>query len=114
MINKKQSIVNREWLIKHRFITFTPSPQADWTVDIAKVKVDKDLPSTIVIDDRDRDRYEGKQEPIEPIAGSIPGAVNSPWKQVSDEQGYLLSIPEQRNNNTKLYPGGWSDWCSYV
>jgi thiosulfate/3-mercaptopyruvate sulfurtransferase len=126
---------------------FLPSPQADWTVDIAALKVRQDLPSTILIDSRDRDRYDGKKEPIDPIAGSIPGAVNSPWKQVSDEQGYLLSIPEQQKlwsaysqaaeiivycgsgvtacvnlfslqlagfNNTKLYPGGWSDWCSYL
>lgn len=126
---------------------FIPLPQANWTVDLAAVKINQHSPSKILIDSRDCDRYQGKKEPIDPIAGSISGAVNSPWKQVSDEQGYLLSILEQQKlwsaysqateiivycgsgvtacvnlfslqlagfNNTKLYPGGWSDWCSYL
>lgn len=126
---------------------FSPSPQPDWIVDLETVKARKDLPGTILIDSRDRDRYMGEREPIDPIAGSIPGAVNSPWKQVSDEAGYFKNLEQQRQlwsdyaqaeeiivycgsgvtacvnllslnlagiERAKLYPGGWSDWCSYM
>ena len=126
---------------------FQPQPHRDWLVDIDTVKAATNKDSVIVVDSRDSDRYAGIREPIDPIAGSIPGAVNSPWKQVSDESGYLKPITTQQQlwndysqaeeiivycgsgvtacvnlfslaltgfENTKLYPGGWSDWCSYL
>lgn len=126
---------------------FIPNPQPDWIVDIETVKARQDLPGTILIDSRARDRYLGNREPIDPIAGSILGAVNSPWQQVSDETGYFKNLEQQRQlwsnytqaeeiivycgsgvtacvnllslhlvgiNHAQLYPGGWSDWCSYL
>jgi thiosulfate/3-mercaptopyruvate sulfurtransferase len=126
--------------------SFSPQPHPDWLVDINGVKFAQNQDHVVIVDSRDRDRYLGLTEPIDPIAGSIPGAVNSPWKQVSDESGYLKSQQAQQQlwkdyqtgeiivycgsgvtacvnlfslslagiNNTKLYPGGWSDWCSYL
>jgi len=126
---------------------FTASVQPDWLVDIETVKVAAQDDNYVVVDSRDRDRYEGIREPIDPVAGSIPGAVNSPWKQISDSSGYLITKEQQKQlwqdyhqaeeiiiycgsgvtacvnlfsldflgiKNTKLYPGGWSDWCSYL
>ncbi|MDJ0900039.1 MAG: sulfurtransferase [Xenococcus sp. MO_188.B8] len=126
---------------------FIPKVQNDWTVDIEKVKASCDTSSVVIVDSRDRDRYEGKREPIDPIAGSIPGAVNSPWKQVSNPEGYIQPLEYQQQlwsdyqsaaeiivycgsgvtacvnllslelagfKNTKLYPGGWSDYISYT
>lgn len=127
--------------------SFTPQPQTDWIVDRETIKAIQDRDSIILVDSRESDRYAGLREPIDPIAGSIPGAVNSPWKEVSDESGFLQSPEKQRTlwekyqnaqeiivycgsgvtacvnllslelagfNNAKLYPGGWSDWCSYL
>ncbi|MGK7917770.1 MAG: sulfurtransferase [Prochloraceae cyanobacterium] len=126
---------------------FVPQPRVDWIVDIEKVKSRKDLPEVVLVDSRDSDRYWGETEPIDPIAGHIHGAVNSPWKEVSDQDGYLRPPQAQQQlwadyqqareiilycgsgvtacvnlfsleligiNNAKLYPGGWSDWCSYI
>ena len=125
---------------------FTPQPHSDWLVEINTVKAAQNKNAIAVVDSRDADRYAGKKEPIDPIAGSIPGAVNSPWKQVSDELGYLKPPEAQQQlwdeykeaeeiivycgsgvtacvnlfsltiagfSNIRLYPGGWSDWCSY-
>ena len=126
---------------------FKPEPNLDWLVNIDTVKSARNDDSVVVVDSRDRDRYLGLTEPIDPVAGSIDGAVNSPWKQVSDESGYIQPSATQQQlwndykqadeiivycgsgvtacvnlfslnlagfENTKLYPGGWSDWCSYL
>lgn len=73
---------------------FEPQLQPKMVVDIETVKAKKDLPGVVLIDSRDSDRYLGKHEPIDPIAGHISGAVNYPWKQVSDENG-VTKIDEQ-------------------
>ena len=126
---------------------FESQPQPEWIVDLEAVLSCKDLPSVVLIDSRDRDRYLGEREPIDPKAGHIPGAVNSPWKAVSDEQGYLHPVARQQQlwanysdadeiivycgsgvtacvnlfslalagvEQAKLYPGGWSEWCTTV
>ncbi|NJN72597.1 MAG: thiosulfate sulfurtransferase [Limnothrix sp. RL_2_0] len=53
-------------------------------------------PLRILIDARDGDRYLGKHEPIDPIAGHVPCAINSPWKQVSTEDGYAVTYDQQK------------------
>ena len=74
---------------------FVPQLQSDWVVNIEEMKSRKDLPGVVLVDSRESDRYAGKREPIDPIAGHIPGAVNYPWQDVTDSQGYLRSPAEQ-------------------
>lgn len=81
---------------------FVPQIQVDRVVDIATVKARKDSPGVILVDSRESDRYLGKHEPIDRIAGHIPGAVNYPWQEVSDAQGYLRSPTAQRDRWEKL------------
>ncbi len=81
---------------------FIPQLNPEMVVDIETVKARKDLPGVVLIDSRERDRYLGKTEPIDPIAGSIPGAVNYPWQEVTDSSGYLkLNEQSQRWENLK-------------
>ena len=65
--------------------SFVPQLRPEMVVDIETVKVRKDLPGVVLVDSRDRDRYLGKVEPIDPVAGHIQGAVNYPWQEVTDE-----------------------------
>ena len=47
--------------------------------------------SAIVIDVRDAYRYRGESEPIDLVAGHIPGAINIPFSENLDENGEFLS-----------------------
>ncbi len=75
---------------------FTPQPRQDWVVDMEGVKARQSDPNAVIIDSRDADRYRGEREPIDPVAGHIPGAINFPWKEVSDQSNQLYPPQEQR------------------
>jgi thiosulfate/3-mercaptopyruvate sulfurtransferase len=51
---------------------------------------------TTLIDSREAPRYLGLEEPIDPIAGHIPGAINSPWQLVTDEGGFVKPHDQQK------------------
>ena len=74
--------------------TFTPQLQPQHVVDIQTVNARKSQPDVVVVDSRTHARYLGHHEPIDPVAGHIPGAVNYPWQQITDDHGHMHS-PEQ-------------------
>jgi thiosulfate/3-mercaptopyruvate sulfurtransferase len=126
---------------------FQPQLQPNWTVDIDRVRTLQNSTAHILIDSREPDRYLGNTEPIDPVAGHIPSAVNYPWQTVSTPEGFALSIELHQQRwaaispdlepivycgsgvtacvnlfslhlagiePAKLYPGSWSDWCSWL
>ncbi len=52
--------------------------------------------SAVLIDSREPRRYAGLEEPIDPVAGHIPGAINRPWQGVTDSTGRVLNSAAQR------------------
>ncbi len=50
----------------------------------------------VLVDAREARRYQGLEEPIDPVAGHIPGAVNRPWQGVTSEAGRALDLAGQR------------------
>jgi len=50
-----------------------------------------------LVDSREQIRYEGKHEPIDPVAGHIPGAVNLPFANHVGSDGRLASPESIRN-----------------
>ena len=57
----------------------------------------------VVLDVRAGERYRGETEPIDPIAGHVPGAKNAFWQEtLLDESGRIRSGAELRKNFTDL------------
>lgn len=50
----------------------------------------------LLVDSREEKRYSGLEEPIDPVAGHIPGAINRPWQGVTTEDGQLLELEQQK------------------
>jgi thiosulfate/3-mercaptopyruvate sulfurtransferase len=75
---------------------FVPALRPEMVVDIETVRQRKDQAGVVLVDAREGDRYRGEREPIDPIAGHIPGAANYPWQDATDDQGKALSAEAQR------------------
>lgn len=58
--------------------------------------------SSTVIDVRDSYRYKGESEPIDLVAGHIPGAINIPFSENLDENGNFLSSEILKEKYTRL------------
>lgn len=50
----------------------------------------------IVLDARNRDRYQGENEPVDPRAGHIPGAINIPCRENLNPDATFLPVPVLR------------------
>jgi len=73
----------------------------DWNLplsDINEVESYSKDPDFMVIDVRDASRFAGLTEPIDTIAGHIPGATNIPYTENLDGEGCFLA-PEVLNAN---------------
>jgi thiosulfate/3-mercaptopyruvate sulfurtransferase len=78
-----------------------PEP-GDWTGTPGHLPVvDADETAAVVaegvlVDVRAAERFRGEQEPIDPVAGHVPGAVNAPLSGNTDEDGRFLPADELR------------------
>ena len=71
-------------------VTFVPHTQDHW-VDTQTVMQRLNDPRYALVDVRAAERFSGKAEPIDPIAGHIPGAHNIPSSNNVDTQGRFKS-----------------------
>lgn len=70
---------------------FVSKPRTDWVLGYENIKEQLNNEQRILIDSREAPRYQGREEPIDPVAGHIPGAVNYPWQEVTGTDGKALS-----------------------
>lgn len=80
----------------------------DWNLPLSDIKeVEKVAKANdfVVIDVRDASRYAGLTEPIDLIAGHIPGAVNIPFTKNLDASGRFLSPEVLKEQYTSVLAG---------
>jgi thiosulfate/3-mercaptopyruvate sulfurtransferase len=73
------------------------------TLEINEVEKASQNPNYLVVDVRDKERYEGKTEPIDLIAGHIPGAINIPFTENLDPNGLFLPPSELRDKYEAVF-----------
>jgi thiosulfate/3-mercaptopyruvate sulfurtransferase len=81
-------------------VTFTPAPHRDRRVDVREIAAR--ATDRLLIDARAPERFEGRSETIDRVAGHIPGAVNHFFKQNLAEDGTLLPPQELRQKFERL------------
>src|SRR5262249_42383659 len=88
-------------------VPVTAYPVDNWKLPIVSLdEVIKatDDPKYLIIDVREGYRYRGESEPLDLIAGHIPNAINVPFKDNLDNDGFFLS-PQQLAENYKSIIG---------
>jgi thiosulfate/3-mercaptopyruvate sulfurtransferase len=95
--------------------SFSPRPwPTDRVVDADQVEALRRDPSAVVLDARAAERYRGEVEPIDPVAGHIPGAKNAPWAANLDpETGRFLSPDALRRRYEALGVDGQRTVVAY-
>lgn len=81
--------------IKRTPARFEGSPQADRVVETAEI-VASGASGLLLVDARDRDRFAGRSEPIDPVAGHIPGSINVPFPASLKDDGTWKEEDELR------------------
>ena len=107
---------------------FEPRARAGDTIEAEELSSRLGEPGLTVVDARLPERYRGEVEPIDPVAGRIPGSVNAPYPQelppglaeAGEIVAYcgsgitaavvLLRLAQAGREDARLYPGSWSDW----
>jgi thiosulfate/3-mercaptopyruvate sulfurtransferase len=80
-----------------------PCPaQADWGVDTATVDAIRTNPEYKLIDARPEQRFSGEREPLDSVAGHIPGSINWVFEENLDMDGTFLPAAELRDNYVQL------------
>lgn len=74
--------------------SFVPRPRPELAATMEEVRAMSAAGRGVLIDCRAPERYRGEVEPLDPVAGHIPGARNLPWMDNLDPSGRFRSRDE--------------------
>lgn len=84
---------------------FTPRIQTQMIATANNILNHFGDPGYILVDSRAPERYLGVDEPIDPVAGRIPGAVNHPFERCIDQNGNFHQKQILKGRFTSLFGG---------
>jgi thiosulfate/3-mercaptopyruvate sulfurtransferase len=121
---------------------FVPRVRRGDVADASELEARLEDPSLVLVDARAAERFRGELEPVDPVAGHIPGARSVPSPVVAPSGRFrpaaelraalapgegqelvaycgsgltastLVLAAELAGLEARLYPGSWSDWCA--
>ena len=84
---------------------FVPRPHLGDAVDVHFVERFSESPQVKLVDARVAERFAGKQETIDPVAGHVPGAINRFWKDNLEPDGRFKAPKRLREEFDRLLEG---------
>jgi thiosulfate/3-mercaptopyruvate sulfurtransferase len=82
--------------------TFHPREISEAYVTAGQVAKFRNDPRYALLDARSGPRFRGEVEPIDPVAGHIPGSISAPWDENVTAEGKFLSPEKLRRRFEKL------------
>ncbi len=102
----------QKWVKEERFVesiiprpkprAFIPSPRSEMLVFAHDVDALRQQNDYKIVDSRAPERYRGEEEPLDPVAGHIPGVLNIPHPEAADEEGQFLKADKQKKRFRKI------------
>jgi thiosulfate/3-mercaptopyruvate sulfurtransferase len=108
---------------------FRARPRSDDTIEAEEILERLGDSSLTLFDARSRVRWLGEEEPLDPVAGRIPGARSAPFDEPLPTDaaaapgpvaycgsGVSAAVIAQKlivagRDDVRLYPGSFSEWC---
>ena len=81
---------------------FEPAVNNEMIATLRDVENAQHVLNTILLDARSKERYEGINDPVDPIAGHIPGAISHPLGTNLDRTGKFKDKEELKHNFDKI------------
>lgn len=92
---------------------FEGNPRASLVLTTEEIIATADVASLRLVDARAGARFRGETEPIDAVAGHVPGARNLPFSEVLGPDGHWRTAEEQRETWQRVLGGDLeTPWCA--